>query len=333
MVIMLNQRNHEIFHWKPAYSGTDWREVTPLQTEASTRKFWRCRTEEGSFILMYSPPDTEHNYRFIQFGAIFKNCGVPVPAIHEYDLKKGFFLLEDVGSEDFLTHYVRHNVDHCLALAFHTLSNIQAIDDPAIPIYETTRLTNELEIFCHYLCGSLINVNTDAVQSYFDYLVKEISTLPKVTVHRDYHCRNLLVRNDPPYLGVVDFQDALIGPITYDLASLLYDCYWEHENETVERQIRAFWNRGLATPYRSMLTQEDFSIALRLTALQRLLKAAGIFIRLWFQRQQPTHVQYILPTLRKAQSICEEIETIRPLGHWLQRDVIPKTLLQLPRQQ
>ena len=329
---MLNQQNHEIFLWTPSHSGADWREITPLQAEASTRKFWRCQTKKGSFVLMFSPPDTEHNRRFIQFAKIFKQFGVPVPAIYECDLHKGYFLLEDVGREDFLTHYGRHNVDHCLALAFRTLRNIQVIDDPAIPPYETTRFTNELEIFCCFLCGSLLNLQTEAVQCYFEFLVKEISAIPKVTIHRDYHCRNLLVRADAPYLGVVDFQDALMGPITYDLASLLYDCYWDHEDDTIETQIRKFWNHGLTTSCQSMLTQEDFSTALRLTALHRLLKAAGIFVRLWLQRQQPTHLGYVLPTLRKAQSICEEIETIRPLGHWLQRDVIPKTLLQLPRQ-
>lgn len=328
---MLNPDNHEIFLWAPADSGADWQEVTPIQAEASTRKFWRCQTEGSSFVLMFSPPDTEHNCRFIQFGKIFREFGIPVPAIYEYDLDKGYFLLEDVGKEDFLTHYGRHNVDHCLALAFHTLGNIQAVYDPAIPLYEITRFANELEIFCSFLCESLIKVQTETVQCHLDFLVQEISEIPKVTIHRDFHCRNLLVRDVAPYLGVVDFQDAMFGPITYDLASLMYDCYWDHDNDRVERQIRAFWNEGLTVSHKSMFTEQDFSIATRLTALQRLLKAAGIFVRLWICRQQPTHLRYVLPTLRKAQNICEEVETMRPLGHWLQRDVIPETLLRLPR--
>ena len=329
---MLNLRNHKIFDWIPSYSGTIWKEVISLKTEASTRKFWRCRSEKESFVLMYSPPDSEQNDRFIQFSAMFKQYGVPVPTIHEFDLINGYFLLEDVGVDDFHTQYELCNVDHCLNLAFHVLRNIQAINEPTIPRYESSRFIQELEIFEECLCRSLINVSSEVVQRYFDYIIEEITALPKVTIHRDFHCRNLLVREEPPYLGVVDFQDALVGPVTYDLASLLYDCYWDHDDATIEKQIRTFWSQGLLEQHRSAMSHREFAIAVKLTALQRLLKAAGIFVRLWLQREQSTHLQYVIPTLRKAQTICEEIESVRPLGIWLERDVLPATL-QLIRHQ
>lgn len=331
-MIMLNHNTHEIFHWTPSHAESGWKEVTPLKTEASTRKFWRCRTENASFILMFSPPETELNDRFIHFGGLFKHHGVPVPTIYEFDSVRGYFLLEDVGEEDFHTQYVLGNVDQCLTLAFHTLGKIQAISDPIIPQYEKARLNYELEIFQDYLCRRLINVSTEAVQSCFDYLVAEISTFPTCTVHRDFHCRNLLARLDPPFLGVVDYQDALVGPITYDLASLLYDCYWDHDHATIEKQIRSFWTCVLKTQHQNATTQQTFAIDVKLTALQRLLKAAGIFVRLWLQREQSTHLQFVLPTLRKAQGICEEIEVVRPLGLWLQRNVIPVTLHKIHRQ-
>lgn len=328
---MLNHRHHEIFNWIPSYCDPTWQEILELRTEASTRKFWRCRTENETFVLMYSHPETEQNDRFVQFAEMFKNYGVPVPTIYEHDLDNGFFLLEDVGVEDFHTHYELRRVDHCMALAFKCLRNIQSITEPIIPPYEKKRLVQELEIFRDNLCFNLIGVNTDDVQSYFEYIVEKISILPKVTVHRDYHCRNLLVRTEPPFLGVVDFQDALVGPITYDLASLIYDCYWDHEHATIEKHIEIFWSQSLAMQHRETLTYREFSVALKLTALQRLLKAAGIFVRLWLQRKQATHLKYVLPTLRKAQDICEEIEAVRPIGLWLQREVIPVTLLEIRR--
>ncbi|MYD45070.1 MAG: phosphotransferase [Gammaproteobacteria bacterium] len=331
-MIMLNHNTHEIFHWTPSGSDLAWKDVIPLKTEASTRKFWRCRTETDSFILMFSPPETELNDRFIHLGNLFKEHGVPVPAIYEYDSNKGYFLLEDVGEDDFYTQYALGNVDQCLTLAFHTLCKIQAISDPIIPQYEKTRFIHELNIFQDYLCGRLINVNTEAVHSCFDYLVTKISAIPTCTVHRDFHCKNLLVRQDPPFLGVVDYQDALVGPITYDLASLLYDCYWDHDHATIEKQIRSFWSCVLTSQHQNTSTQRTFAIDVKLTALQRLLKAAGIFVRLWLQREQPTHLEYVLPTLRKAQSICEEFEAVRPLGLWLQRNVIPVTLHKIRRQ-
>lgn len=279
---------------------------------------------------MFSPPETEHNHRFVQFGAIFRHHGIPVPTIYEYDLNKGYFLLEDVGSQDFLDCYTRGKVDSCLRLAFHALSNIQKIVDPKVPVYETSRLVQELEIFRDVLCHRLIHVNTEMIQRHLDYLIIQISAVPTVTVHRDYHCRNLLVRELSPYLGVVDFQDALVGPITYDLASLLYDCYWDHDQTTIEHQIRTYWQQNLSPQHREMMSILDFSTVVKLTALQRLLKSAGIFVRLWLDRQQCTHLAYVLPTLRKAQSICDEIEETQPLGDWLNHIVIPETQLHLP---
>lgn len=329
---MLNHSNHEIFDWNPSYCDAVWQEINQLRTEASTRKFWRCRSVNETFVLMYSPPETEQNDRFIQFAEMFKHYGVPVPTIYDHDLDNGYFLLEDVGVEDFHTHYELRNVDYCMALAFRCLRNIQSISEPIIPPYEKERFVQELGIFRDNLCFNLIEVNTDVVQSYFEHIVEEISALPKVTVHRDYHCKNLLIRADPPFLGVVDFQDALVGPITYDLASLLYDCYWDHEHATIEKQIEIFWSQSLAMQHREAFTHREFSVALKLTALQRLLKAAGIFVRLWLQRKQATHLKYVLPTLRKAQDICEEIEAVRPIGLWLQREVIPVTLLEIRRQ-
>lgn len=331
-MIMLNHTTHEIFHWTPSFSDLIWKEVIPLKTEASTRKFWRCRTETESYVLMFSPPETELNDQFINFGNLFKQNGVPVPTIYDYDSNKGYFLLEDLGEDDFHSQYALGNVDHCLTLAFHTLCKIQAISDPIILPYEKTRFIHELEIFQDYLCLRLGNVNTEEVQSCFDYLVTKISAIPTCTVHRDFHCNNLLLRLDPPFLGVVDYQDALVGPITYDLASLLYDCYWDHDHATIERQIRLFWSCVLTAQHQVASTQQTFAIDVKLTALQRLLKAAGIFVRLWLQREQTTHLKFVLPTLRKAQSICEEIEAVRPLGLWLQRDVIPVTLHKIRRQ-
>ena len=329
---MLNHQTHEIFRWTVLKANLAWKEIAPLKTEASTRKFWRCRTDTASFILMYSPPETEHNDRFIHFRKVFEHHRVPVPTIYEYDSNRGYFLLEDVGEEDFHTQYVLGNIDQCLSLAFHTLGKIQAIIDPIIPPYEKTRFDDELQIFQDFLCRRLIKVNAEVVQSCFDFLVSEISAIPTCTVHRDFHCKNLLMRPDPPFLGVVDFQDALVGPITYDLASLLYDCYWDHDQATIEKQIRTFWSCVLTTQHQNSTTEDGFAIGVKLTALQRLLKAAGIFVRLWLQRGQSTHLGFVLPTLRKAQGICEEIEAVRPLGLWLQHDVIPKTLHNIRRQ-
>lgn len=230
--------------------------------------------------------------------------------------------MEDVGARDFQAEYTERKVNECLTLAVDVLHSIQQINSEHIPLYSNERFCAELQIFEEFICNSMLEISARPLQSSTETILNIIRSAPNVTVHRDYHCRNLLVRTEPPGIGVVDFQDALVGPLTYDLASLLYDCYWEHRPDDIQNWAEKFYAQIASNKHWSV-SFETFDKALKTTALQRLLKACGIFYRLWVNRQQSSHLQFILPSLQKASTLCGEIEPLEELHDWLGAEVIP----------
>ncbi len=306
-------------------------EIQPLPVEASTRAFWRCTSGGNSWILVHSPPESENNSQFVALSDVFRSVEVPVPNVLAYDLDRGYLLVEDVGSQSFYATYREGIVDEPLSAAVSTILKIQSIQSSLVPEYTAKRLREEIHIFRDYICGDLTHVLPAQLDAITPELVGQIDELPKTTVHRDFHCRNLLWRDGPPYIGVVDFQDALRGPITYDLASLLYDCYWNHTKETCDTAIQDYWRKSQTTSIPRLASCSQMASAVKFTAVQRLLKAAGIFVRLWVQKQQSSHLPHVLPTLQKAQQLCMEYSPLTELGNWLKQSVIPSTSQRLGR--
>ena len=323
----------EIFSWASNVGSINTHSIQPLLTEASTRRFWRCANGTRSVVLMNSPPATENNEQFLKLSKTFLAASIPVPKVIACDLDKGFFILEDVGENDFHSEYTKGNVSRCLNLAVKILFRIQDIKNGLIPIYSIDRFCTELQIFEQYICTSLLQISFAPLREKTDAIIEVITSVPDCTVHRDFHCRNLLVRSESPFIGVVDFQDALVGPMTYDIASLLYDCYWNHKIVDINEQLVKFWNASNGNG-RISVNFETFEQAVKITALQRLLKACGIFYRLWILRQQDSHIQYILPSLQKAHAICGQVDLLRDLYVWLGSTVIPRVrskVEELPR--
>ncbi len=280
---------------------------------------------------MESPPDTERNEQFVALSDMFFKSGVPVPIVHQQDLDRGYFLLEDVGSREFLSEYRQGNINICLDLACEELHTVQSVESFLLPAYGFKKVWDELEIFSEYICDELLKVSSDPLGDVTNQMVDTFLALPQVTVHRDYHCRNLLYRHsaDGKHIGIVDFQDAVLGPVTYDLASLLYDCYWQHDPNDIERCIERFWQSAQNNPVNEGLSDKCFREGVKITAVQRLLKAAGIFIRLWLQREQKTHLKYVLPSVNKAAQVSDEVDFLKPLGGWLSHEIVPQLEQQL----
>lgn len=308
--------------WLARHVKVDSLDIQPLINEASTRSFWRCVHGSKSWILIISPPTSENNEQFVKVANIFRGADVPVPFIIDHDYDNGFFLVEDVGNRDFYQEYVAGRVTHCLDLALDTLLKIQSIRNETIPKYTDSRLALEIGIFEEFICNRLLRIESKIVPRTTNKIVLLVDKLPRTTIHRDFHCRNLLVRNEAPFLGVVDFQDALFGPITYDLASLLFDCYWTHTNVEIDSRIEQFFNNLVEQDASFSLDPYQFATAVKITAVQRLLKAAGIFCRLWIVRNQATHLKYVVPTLQKARDICTQESLVQSFGDWLDRNVV-----------
>lgn len=300
--------------------------LLPLPAEASTRRFFRVRVRgrvhaKGgtvSYIAMHAPPATEDNPRFLRLARQFRCHGLATPKIHAFDADRGFVLMEDLGETDFASAYETHDVDALVNTAIDTLAVLQELPTDGIPPYETTRFSDELDIFKEWLIERFLGLSVPgdfAVTR--QALIDATQSVPACVVHRDFHCRNLIWREDGT-VGIVDFQDALIGPACYDIASLLRDCYVEFAEEDVRRWRRRFLQvTGLICPV------AVFEHAFDLTAMQRQLKAVGIFARLYLSRGRSSHLGDIVPVLRRIAALAATYSETKALGGWLDGDVVP----------
>lgn len=285
-------------------------DVEPLRVEASHRCFYRIRTATRTVVLMDSPPALERNHQFARLGAVFHEHGVPVAGILAADQSQGLFLLEDLGDVHFEDIYGSDLEAGALRAAIALLPRLGAIENPAIEPYSVERLYMELDIFSEWFMGKLLGLEiyTGVFQGISEDLVNTINAQPKCCVHRDYHCRNLLYNQGQ--LGVVDFQDALHGPILYDVASLLRDCYHTFPEPTVTYWLDYFVS---LSPQLEGISREQITTWFDCTAIQRQLKAVGIFARMNLRDGKSTHLQYIMPVLERIQTCARHYPQLRPL--------------------
>ena len=291
----------------------------PLARDASTRQFYRATVSDGSRIAMDAPPETENNAQFRALSGLFRSNGVPVPEVFAFD-PRGFLLVSDFGDRRFDHAYAEGREEQCLDLALGALVRIQSVESDIIPPYETSRFRDELGIFTEWLAGRLLGLEPPAfIDDTWETLIAATQAQPMVTVHRDYHSRNLLLSDDGS-LGIVDFQDALFGPVTYDLVSLLRDCYHVFPEATVENRLARYRVRS-----DSGLDSRDFRRAFDLTGVQRHLKAAGIFARLKLRDGRVSHLGDIAPTLQRVAEVTGGYRELTELGRWVGNVVLPAT--------
>lgn len=313
---MVERRRLELQSWCAAQLGP-LAAFDALPVEASTRRFYRARGQFGSLIAMDAPPETEDNARFRRLSRVLREGGVPVPEVSAFDTR-GFMLVTDFGETLFERAYAEGKVNAALELALDNLVRVQAIRSNAIPAYTTGRFRDELSIFSEWLVGRLLGLAPPPfLAAVSELLVAATQAQPQATLHRDYHCRNLLL-TETGGLGVVDFQDALVGPVAYDLVSLLRDCY----HAFPETEVAQWRSRYLAIANCGM-AEADFRRAFDFTGAQRHLKAAGIFARLHLRDGRSSHLPDIAPTLRRVVALGRHRPELKPLAAWLDANVLP----------
>lgn len=306
----------------------DWR---PVVGDASFRHFHRVRTREGSLIAMDAPPATENNAQFVRLSRVFRQAGVRVPDVIASDLERGFLLVSDLGDLLYSTVYETEERDLAIDAALATSITIANVGEAggAVPPYTVQRFRDELELFKIWLVDGLIHHSlTKAEGGMLDdvwrKLIDCIGRQNKVCVHRDFHSRNLLWGPDH-VTRIVDFQDALYGPALYDLASLLRDCYVRFD----EAEIGRWRERYRVLAARSGLPVEPdptaFARQLDLTAMQRHLKAVGIFARLELRDRRPSHLIDIAPVLDHMIDVAGTHPDFNSFGDWLASSVRPAT--------
>ena len=305
--------------------------VEMVSGDASFRRYFRLRGMGRSWILVDAPPEKEDNPRFIAIANEWRSHDVTVPRVIGSDIEQGFMLLEDFG--DTLLWAALHedsaNEATILALyrgAIEQLVHLQGVPCAELPKYDAELLQTEMALFRDWLCQQQLELAlSDSEQQMltdtFALLQREALAQPVVTVHRDYHSRNLMVLEEGK-LGVIDFQDAVAGPATYDLVSLLRDCYVRWPQTMVEELMAHYWE--LARPagrYRGDWAQ--FVRDVDLMGMQRHIKAAGIFARLNLRDGKPTYLADVPNTCQYLVEVSARYPELQPFHDWLAQRLIP----------
>lgn len=268
--------------------------VVPASADASFRRYFRVRADSGSFIVMDAPPPQEDVRPFVRIAGLIRDGGLNAPRVLECDAERGFLLLDDLGTLPYLqalTDATPERADALMRDAMRALVQFQLrVDGSSLPPYDETLLARELALFPDWLVAHEFKLSWSAAQrQQWDrvcrVLIDSALAQPVVPVHRDWMPRNLMVAEPNP--GVLDFQDAVRGPITYDLACLLRDAFisWEEERE-IDWAVR-WWDAARKAGLPVADDFGEFWRQLEWMGLQRHLKVAGIFCRLKHRDGKP----------------------------------------------
>lgn len=302
--------------------------IVPASSDASFRRYFRVLSaEQASLIAMDAPPERENMPAFLKVANLLNHAEVKVPQIFHYDLEQGFMLLEDFGNECYLDKLNHEDPEYWYNQAFSSLLTLHSSDlasDTSLPAYDEALLTRELGIFYEWFLERWLNliIPESLKHSLNQLLISSALQQPKTFVHRDFHSRNLMAvpKSDVP--GIIDFQDAVIGPITYDLVSLLKDCYIAWPEARVSAWRDAYWQELCRLEILDV-DQRQFQSWFDLMGLQRHLKAIGIFARLNLRDGKPSYLADIPRTLGYVASVCSHYPALQTLQKFLQEQVLP----------
>jgi aminoglycoside/choline kinase family phosphotransferase len=291
----MTQRIEQLRDWLQHAAGLAVLDMAPASADASFRRYFRVHHAGGTAIAVDAPPEHEDSRPFVAVARALRGLGLNVPEILATDLERGFLLVDDLGSTLYLDVLDEQCVERLYGDALGALLVLQA--RPAgieLPPYDRGRLLAELALFPEWFLDRHLGRAPDGAQravidAAFELLVASALEQPQVTVHRDYHSRNLmLVETDNP--GILDFQDAVVGPVTYDLVSLLRDCYIRWPRERVEAWALGYRDMALQAGVLQDCDEARFLRWFDLMGLQRHLKVLGIFARLWHRDGKPGYL-------------------------------------------
>ncbi len=326
----MDHRLEALKAWVGATLDTADYEIRPASADASFRRYFRVTLNGGSHIVMDAPPDKEDVRPFIDVATRLFDLGLNVPEILDRDLSQGFLLLSDLGDQVYLRHLNANTVERLYGDAMGALVILQQgifTDAHALPEYDQPLLMREMELFREWYLGRHLGLKLSAAQQevldrVFATLARSALEQPQVWVHRDYHSRNLMLTsaNNP---GILDFQDAVRGPITYDLVSLLRDCYVAWPREQVEDWVKGYHDLALQSGLPAGEDDMHFLAWFDRMGVQRHLKATGIFARLNHRDGKPGYLNDIPRTLGYVVDVSARYADLRPLHDLLQALRIP----------
>ncbi len=268
--------------------------LTAASSDASFRRYFRWEGAGRSFVVMDAPPPQENCKPFVDIAFLLAKSGINVPKIYAEDLERGFLLLNDLGNKTYLDVIDGENAEQLFSDALQALLAFQQLPMVApLPSYDVALLRRELELFPEWYVKRELGVEFDTAQQQqwqrvSDLLINSALAQPKVLVHRDYMPRNLMLSEPNP--GVLDFQDAVYGPVTYDVTCLFKDAFLSWPEERVRGWLESYWQQASALNIPVQPDFEDFLRASDLMGVQRHLKVIGIFARICHRDGKPRYL-------------------------------------------
>lgn len=321
------QREHIIQQWLNQVLDTDQYQFHYLVGDASFRRYARVSVADKTFMLMDAPPEKEDCLPFVKIDEFLDQHGVRVPHIVAKNLEQGLLLLEDFGDVVLAQVLTADTVDDFYLQSFKQIIQLQSIDGTGhFPLYDAEKLKNEMNLLTEWLLPDLAIELTDQeqniIQQTFNLLVESALNQPQVIVHRDFHSRNLMKLENQDVLGVIDFQDAVIGADTYDLISITRDAYVQWQPNQVERWFKQFYEL-LPESAKEQRSFEQFKRDADFMAIQRHIKILGIFVRL-FKRDGKTGYLKDLPRVMwYVRTIAAEYSELNAFIQLLEQKILP----------
>ncbi len=300
------------------FPGRDF-SLAPASADASFRRYFRVSFPDSeSLVAMDAPPSHEDCRPYLHVAELFGAAGAHVPAVLDKDLEQGFLLLSDLGSTTYLAALTPENAKQIYGDATTTLVNIQAASRPGVlPEYDRALLQRELDLFPEWYLSkhlglTLSDSQKNVIKAAFDAILAVNLAEPRVYVHRDYHSRNLMFLDHEANPGVLDFQDAVYGPISYDLVSLFKDAYvaWEEE-ETLDWLIR-YWEKARKAGLPVSQDFAEFHRDYEFMGAQRHIKVLGIFARLYHRDGKDGYLKDLPLVMHYLRQTCDRYRILGP---------------------
>ena len=316
----MSNLSEEIRTWLSSLDGYSFNKIEQVSSDASFRNYFRAIDDEkGSFIVMDSDPSLENNQKFLGVSNLLNQISMPIPFIHEQDNSGRYFLISDLGKKTLFDYRNESKTEGFYNRAIELLVFMQANGSSLmtqLPQYDDSLLHSEMELFKEWFCFHELGLSVRQLEkidfdSLFNHLAQRANHQDRVLVHRDFHSRNIVI-SDKEKLGLVDYQDAVCGPITYDIVSLLRDCYVKIDLYEMHDMLRMYYDH-LVKNQMTNKPLNEFMIDFDLMGAQRHFKAIGIFSRLKHRDNKEAYMNDIPLTMSYLKHLSKQYEMIDEL--------------------
>ena len=318
-------RQNILSDWLTHECGFNTFSLQTMAGDASFRRYFRVLSQEQSWVVMDAPPDKENCVAYVAISKALRKLGLMSPEIFKADMTAGFLLITDFGDKQLLGELNPFNVSELYHEALDALAILQAckeVPGMTLPMFTATFMRQELDGFKEWFLQSYLNLSFSThlelmLANTFDFLANEAASQPQVFMHRDYHSANLMVLPNHK-MGLLDFQDAFIGPVTYDLVSLLRDCYIDWPNHLIEDLALGYKKRIHLT-----VTDELFLRWFDGMGLQRHMKALLTFSRKYKRDGNPHYLKHIPRTLQYISKASQRFQECQDFCDYLHTTILP----------